>query len=81
MPACELVVRITDGIPAQDMMRVKRYLLRYPRDGAHAGRPELRRHHRAGQGDDRHHARHIYSAGASASCRARARSATRRPRR
>jgi malate-CoA ligase subunit alpha len=23
---------ITDGIPAQDMMRVKRYLLRYPRD-------------------------------------------------
>ena len=27
-----LVCVITDGIPAQDMMRVKRYLLRYPRD-------------------------------------------------
>ena len=27
-----LVVTITDGIPAQDMMRVKRYLLRYPRE-------------------------------------------------
>jgi malate-CoA ligase subunit alpha len=27
-----LVVAITDGIPAQDMMHVKRYLLRYPRE-------------------------------------------------
>jgi len=27
-----LAVAITDGIPAQDMMRVKRYLQRYPRD-------------------------------------------------
>jgi malate-CoA ligase subunit alpha len=27
-----LVCVITDGIPAQDMMRVKRYLLRYPRE-------------------------------------------------
>ncbi|MCJ2056565.1 succinate--CoA ligase subunit alpha [Methylobacterium sp. J-048] len=27
-----LVCSITDGIPAQDMMRVKRYLMRYPRD-------------------------------------------------
>ncbi|MFN2432102.1 MAG: succinate--CoA ligase subunit alpha [Gemmatimonadota bacterium] len=27
-----LVVAITDGIPAQDMMRVKRYLFRYPRE-------------------------------------------------
>ncbi|HMK88921.1 MAG TPA: succinate--CoA ligase subunit alpha [Methylocystis sp.] len=27
-----LVCSITDGIPAQDMMRVKRYLLRYPKD-------------------------------------------------
>ncbi len=27
-----LVCSITDGIPAQDMMRVKRYLRRYPRD-------------------------------------------------
>jgi malate-CoA ligase subunit alpha len=28
----ELVCIITDGIPAQDMMRVKRYLKRYPKD-------------------------------------------------
>jgi malate-CoA ligase subunit alpha len=28
----ELVCIITDGIPAQDMMRVKRYLRRYPRE-------------------------------------------------
>jgi malate-CoA ligase subunit alpha len=28
----KLVCTITDGIPAQDMMRVKRYLMRYPRD-------------------------------------------------
>jgi malate-CoA ligase subunit alpha len=27
-----LICSITDGIPAQDMMRVKRYFLRYPRD-------------------------------------------------
>jgi malate-CoA ligase subunit alpha len=27
-----LVCSITDGIPAQDMMRVKRYFLRYPKD-------------------------------------------------
>ena len=27
-----LVCSITDGIPAQDMMRVKRYLMRYPRE-------------------------------------------------
>jgi malate-CoA ligase subunit alpha len=27
-----LMVAITDGIPAQDMMRVKRYLLRYPKE-------------------------------------------------
>ena len=27
-----LVCVITDGIPAQDMMRVKRYLMRYPRE-------------------------------------------------
>jgi malate-CoA ligase subunit alpha len=30
--ALRLVCIITDGIPAQDMMRVKRYLMRYPRD-------------------------------------------------
>ena len=28
----KLVCTITDGIPAQDMMRVKRYLMRYPKD-------------------------------------------------
>jgi malate-CoA ligase subunit alpha len=27
-----LICSITDGIPAQDMMRVKRYFLRYPRE-------------------------------------------------
>ncbi len=27
-----LIVAITDGIPAQDMMRVKRYLRRYPKE-------------------------------------------------
>src|ERR671937_1344120 len=27
-----LICAITDGIPAQDMMRVKRYLMRYPKD-------------------------------------------------
>ena len=27
-----LICSITDGIPAQDMMRVKRYMLRYPKD-------------------------------------------------
>src|SRR5271170_3602451 len=28
----KLVCSITDGIPAQDMMRIKRYLMRYPKD-------------------------------------------------
>jgi malate-CoA ligase subunit alpha len=28
----QLVCSITDGIPAQDMMRVKRYLMRYPKE-------------------------------------------------
>ena len=32
MRALRLVCIITDGIPAQDMMRVKRYLRRYPKD-------------------------------------------------
>ena len=52
-----LVCIITDGIPAQDMMRVKRYLRRYPKERAHHHRrPELRRHHQRRQGDARHHA-------------------------
>ena len=78
----ELIVCITDGIPAQDMMRVKRYMLRYPLEVAtNAHRPELRRRHLAGQGHDRHHARqHLHAGAALASSRAQARSAT-RPRR
>ena len=78
----ELIVCITDGIPAQDMMRVKRYMLPLSaRVEADADRPELRRRHLAGQGDDRHHARqHLHAGAASASSRARARSAT-KPRR
>ncbi len=53
----KLVCSITDGIPAQDMMRVKRYLMRYPRDRrTDDGRPELRRHHQPRQGHARHHA-------------------------
>ena len=58
-----LVCIITDGIPAQDMMRVKRYLRRYPKDAAHHHRrPELRRHHQRRQGDARHHAeQHLHA--------------------
>ena len=45
-----LICSITDGIPAQDMMRVKRYLLRYPEGPpSDAGRPQLRRHHQPGK--------------------------------
>ena len=48
---------ITDGIPAQDMMMVKRYLLPLSQGEAHhADRPQLRRHHQPGQGHDGHHA-------------------------
>ena len=52
-----LVCTITDGIPAQDMMMVKRYLLRVS-EGApyHVDRPELRRHHQRREGNARHHA-------------------------
>ena len=51
-------VCITDGIPAQDMIRVKRYMRRYKNENRMVliG-PELRRHHHARQGDARHHAR------------------------
>ncbi len=59
-----LICAITDGIPAQDMMRVKRYLRRYPQGAPHAaGRAELRRHHQPGQGDAGHHARPHLRAG------------------
>ena len=52
-----LICSITDGIPAQDMMRVKRYLRRYPKEKRPmmVG-PELRRHHQPRQGHARHHA-------------------------
>ena len=58
-----LVCIITDGIPAQDMMRVKRYLQALSEGAAHHGRrPELRRHHQRRQGDARHHAeQHLHS--------------------
>ena len=45
-PASGSSCAITDGIPAQDMMMVKRYMMRFPREQAHdAGRPQLRRRH------------------------------------
>jgi hypothetical protein len=57
-------VCITDGIPAQDMMRVKRFMKRYSREDKHdPHRPELRRHDLARQGDDGHHARPYLHAG------------------
>ena len=58
-------VAITDGIPAQDMMAVKRYMRRYPKRAAHApDRPELRRHHQPRRGAARHHARpYLYEQG------------------
>ena len=53
----KFVVAITDGIPAQDMMMVKRYMLRFPKEKrTMLVGPELRRRHLAGQGDDGHHA-------------------------
>src|SRR3546814_16634959 len=36
-----LICSITDGIPAQDMMRVKRYLMRYPKDRRQIGRAHV----------------------------------------
>ena len=77
------ICSITDGIPAQDMMRVKRYLMRYPEgQPPDDGRPQLRRHHQPRQGDARHHAgAHLYAAARSASSRAPARSAMKRRRR
>ena len=62
------ICAITDGIPAQDMMMVKRYLLALSQGEAHhAHRPQLRRRHQPGQGDDRHHAgTHLHSAAPSA---------------
>ena len=45
-----LICSITDGIPAQDMMRVKRYLLPLSQGpAADDGRAELRRHHQPGK--------------------------------
>ena len=67
----ELIVCITEGIPVNDMVRVKAVAgqLRQPAD-----RPELPRHHHAGRVQDRHHAGlHPQARHASASCRAPAR--------
>ena len=48
---------ITDGIPAQDMMRVKRFMRRYRAENRmRLTGPELRGHDLAGQGDDGDHA-------------------------
>ena len=78
-----LVCIITDGIPAQDMMRVKRYLLRYPKEQRttvvgpncagiiSAGKAML----------GIMPGTHLHRAATSASSRAPARWATRRPRR
>jgi hypothetical protein len=49
-------VCITDGIPAQDMIRVKRYMRRYRAETACGSRAQLRRRHLARQGAARHHA-------------------------
>ncbi len=77
-----LCVAITDGIPAQDMIRVKRYMRRYKREKRmRLIGPELRRRDQPGQGAARHHARATSTSRArSASSAAPARSAM-RPRR
>ena len=67
----ELVVCITEGVPVNDMMKVKAALAG---TGTRLDRPELPRHHHAGRMQDRHHAGlHPQARAASASCRARAR--------
>ena len=67
----ELVVCITEGVPVNDMVKVKAALAG-SRDAPH--RPELPRHHHARGVQDRHHAGlHPQEGAASASCRARAR--------
>ncbi len=53
MPASSSIVCITEGIPVNDMVKVKAFArrLRQPAD-----RPELPRHHHPGRVQDRHHA-------------------------
>ena len=66
-----LIVCITEGIPARDMVTVWRYM-----EGQQvaADRAELPGHHLAGQVQDRHHAgQHSPRGRTSESCRARAR--------
>jgi succinyl-CoA synthetase alpha subunit/malate-CoA ligase subunit alpha len=56
-------VCITDGIPAQDMIRVKRYMMRYPANAAWSDRAELRGHHQPRQGASGIMPGHIYLPG------------------
>ena len=67
----ELVVCITEGIPVNDMLKVKAFL----RDAPDAPRrPQLPGRHLAGHGQDRHHAgAHPQAGRQSASSPARAR--------
>ena len=77
-----LVCTITDGIPAQDMMRVKRYLMRYPREKrTMVVGPNCAGIISAGKAMLGIMPGHIYAAATSASCHAPARSGTRRRRR
>ena len=76
-------VAITDGIPAQDMIRVKRYMRRYKAENRmRLMGPNCAGVISPGQLPARHHARpHLPARAASASSAARARWATRPPRR
>ena len=77
------VVTITDGIPAQDMMMVKRYLWRFPKERRTTlVGPNCAGVISPGKAMLGHHAGpHLLARATSASSPARARSATRRPRR